>query len=46
MTEYFKYTLDAKDGRARAGRFSPPHGEPIVVVEDGMMGMVSDLPGP
>jgi len=32
MTQPFTYTLDAQDGRARAGRFSTPHGELLTPV--------------
>jgi len=32
MTDNFKYTLEAKDGQARAGRFSTPHGELLTPV--------------
>ena len=32
MTKPFTYTLEAKDGRARAGRFSTPHGDLLTPV--------------
>ena len=32
MTRPFTFTLDAQDGRARAGRFSTPHGELLTPV--------------
>ena len=32
MTEHFSFTLEAKDNRARAGRFSTPHGELLTPV--------------
>lgn len=32
MTEHFTFTFEATDGRARAGRFSTPHGELITPV--------------
>jgi queuine tRNA-ribosyltransferase len=32
MTQPFTYSLDAQDGRARAGRFSTPHGELLTPV--------------
>ena len=32
MTDHFKFTLEAKDGRARAGRFTTPHGELLTPV--------------
>jgi queuine tRNA-ribosyltransferase len=32
MTEYFKHTLEGKDGRARAGCFTTPHGELLTPV--------------
>ncbi len=32
MTDNFTYTLEAQDGRARAGRFTTPHGELLTPV--------------
>ena len=32
MSENFKFTLEAQDGRARAGRFSTPHGDLLTPV--------------
>ncbi|MFN2144896.1 MAG: tRNA guanosine(34) transglycosylase Tgt, partial [Anaerolineales bacterium] len=32
MTETFQYTLEAQDGRARAGCFTTPHGDLLTPV--------------